>query len=233
MIDRITDQLTLGVKLRDEAKLENFFVSAANAVCVQSLLDPANRSHLTYLWGPPACGRSHLLQALCSRLADSDEAAMYLPLRENAVLDPAILEGSCSLALVCLDDVDSICGNSAWEAALFSLYNTLLESDTRLLVTADSTPQQLDLQLADLRSRLQSGAVFQLSVLDDGDKCSLLTLRAANRGMQLPQAVAEYIVKRSERDPYSLMAVLDILDNATLQRGRQLTIPFVREVLKW
>ncbi|MCY4264950.1 MAG: DnaA regulatory inactivator Hda [Gammaproteobacteria bacterium] len=229
----INDQLTLGVMLRDEANFDNFYVSADNAVCVQAVSDPDVSNHLTYVWGPPASGRSHLLQALCSRQAQQGNTVMYLPLREKAKINPAMLEGIESLSLVCLDDVDSIGGHDAWESALFSLYNSLLETDTRLLITANRAPQQLSLTLADLRSRLQSGAVFKLFPLNDDDKRSLLCLRATNRGLDLSDSVAEYIVRRADRSPHKLMAVMDDLDYQSLQKGRALTVPFVREVMGW
>jgi DnaA family protein len=58
-----------------------------------------------------------------------------------------------------------------------------------------------------------------------------LQLRARQRGFELPDDVAHYLLRRAPRDPASLFALLDRLDYASLAAQRKLTIPFVRELL--
>ena len=49
-------------------------------------------------------------------------------------------------------------GDEPWEMAIFNLYNRILESGkTRLLITGDRPPRQLNLGLPDLASRLDWG----------------------------------------------------------------------------
>ena len=67
--------------------------------------------------------------------------------------------------------------------------------------------------------------------LDDSGKATVLTARAAQRGLDLPAAVIEFVLRRERRDLCVLLAVLDKIDQASLSRGRALTVPFVREVL--
>ena len=233
MLDRLPTQLTLGVRLRDEARLDNFFVSTANAACIKALTNPGLDNRFIYLWGGLNTGRTHLLQALCQRPALAGQGVLYLPLQHKQQLDARVLQGSSSLSMVGLDDLDAVCDDHDWESAIFHFFNLLQETDTQLLVTASCPPQHLPIGLADLHSRLQSALVLQLSPLDDRDKCSMLSLRAANRGMELGRHVAEYIVQRADRRLDSLIAVLDKLDGETLQKGRRLTIPFVRDVMGW
>ncbi len=226
-------QLTLGVQLRDEANFDNYFVTESNAATVSALSSLNSENHLTYLWGAENSGRTHLMQSLCHKHSLAGLGVLYLSLRERSEFDPGMLRGTNSLSMVCLDDVDAICGDEDWEQSLFTLYNDLQETDTQLLLSATCAPQQLPVKLADLHSRLQSGLVFQLTPLSDEEKCGMLSLRAANRGMELNQHVAEYIVKRADRNIDSLIAVLDTLDGETLQKGRRLTRPFVRDVMQW
>lgn len=226
-------QLTLGVQLRDEANFANYFANEANQSLVDSLSQESTNTHLIYLWGSSASGKTHLAQAFCSQQAEAGRGVLYLPLQDRESFDPGMLQGTNSLSMVCLDDIESIAGDSKWEDAVFHLYNHLQESDTQLLVTASSSPQDLTLQLADLHSRLQSGLTFQISDMSDAEKSSMLMLRATNRGMVLNQQIADYIVQRADRNLDQLIAVLDRLDSESLQRGRKLTIPLVREVMGW
>ena len=62
------------------------------------------------------------------------------------------------LALVCIDNIECIAGEEEWEMAIFDLYNRILETGkTRLLITGDRPPRQLNLKLPDLASRLDWG----------------------------------------------------------------------------
>ncbi len=62
-------------------------------------------------------------------------------------------------------------GDEPWEMAIFNLYNRILESGkTRLLITGDRPPRQLNLGLPDLASRLDWGQIYKLQPLSDEDK---------------------------------------------------------------
>lgn len=226
-------QGVLKVRLGDEARFDNFYLSGSARQIVESLTAPGGGHHLVYLWGARASGRSHLLQALCrSRLA-AGAPSRYLPLTERGQFPPDILSGTERQSVVCLDDIDSVAGDGPWERALFNLYNELSGGDGRLVVSAACAPRRLALDLADLRSRLQSGLTFHLAELPDGDKRELLKMRAKGRGMRLGDDAAEYIVRRSGRGLDELMAVLERLDAGTLERRRRLTVPLIKEALGW
>ncbi|MFM1896812.1 MAG: hypothetical protein RLZZ385_1886 [Pseudomonadota bacterium] len=228
-------QLPLGLQLDDEATFANFHVADSNAQLLQYLAAALAMvgPRLVYLWGATGCGRSHLTQAMCHAAVSRELSAMFIPLGEQAALHPDILQGLESLSLVCLDDVDAVLGDSAWEQAIFSLYNAAQDSGLTLVVTAAGPPQQLPCELPDLRSRLQSGVVFQVHEPDEANKRALLKLRAASRGFTLDDGVLNYILLRNERSVGALMAVLDRLDTLSLQEQRPVTIPLVRQAMGW
>ena len=57
-------------------------------------------------------------------------------------------------------------------------------------------------------------------------------VRAQERGFELPDETGRYLMSRYPRDLSSLFAVLDRLDQASLQAQRRLTVPFVKQVLE-
>lgn len=226
-------QLVLGVHLQDETNFSNYLVSPENSQLVSSLQNENSPQQFIYIWGASSSGRTHLLQALCHQQAESGNAVLYLPLGERAEFGVELLQGANTLSMVCLDDVDELANVGEWEAALFKLYNEVLETDTRLLVSANVPPQQLSLSLPDLQSRLQSFLVYQMQEPGDEEKSAILRLRAKNRGINIDAAVADYIVQRAERSLASLMDILEKLDRITLEKGRRVTIPLVREIMQW
>ena len=74
--------------------------------------------------------------------------------------------------------------------------------------------------------------MVQLRGLDDQGKAEALRLQARQRGMDMPEEVAGYLLRRSPRDMTALFALLDMLDQASLAAQRKLTVPFVKEVLR-
>jgi DnaA family protein len=157
----------------------------------------------------------------------------YVPLDKRTWFVPEVLEGMEQLSLVCIDNIECAAGDEPWEMAIFNLYNRILESGkTRLLITGDSPPRQLNLGLADLASRLDWGQIYKLQPLSDEDKLQALQLRARLRGFEMPEDVCRFLLKRLDREMRSLFMTLDQLDRASITAQRKLTIPFVKEILK-
>jgi len=229
-------QLSLGVNLNDDATFENFYAPANshNALVVNSLrqqLSGAGEAFI-YLWGAPGCGLTHLLQASCHQAQALDLAFQYLPLRELVGYAPGeLLVGLEELDFVCLDCLASVAGRADWELAIFNLFNQLRERGGRLLVAAEFGPQELSVELKDLRSRLQWGLTYQVQNLTDEEKQGALQMRARARGLELGDEVTQFIIQRLPRDTNLLFLQLSRLDHASLAEQRKLTIPFVKRVL--
>jgi len=226
-------QLSLGVHLQDAAQFSNFHLGK-NPAIVTHLPEMLEQQGFRYvfLWGKQDSGKSHLLQA-CYHLAQSKSMqAVYLSLQEQAGGSPDVL-ADLDQPLVCLDDLDAVVGIPAWEEALFHTFNRLRDQGKMLLITAASSPAYLPVQLPDLASRLAWGLTYQLHTLEDEDKLAALKMRAQKRGLQMPEEVARYLLHRSPRRLSGLFATLDVLDDASLKEQRKLTIPFVRQALKW
>ncbi|MEQ8231848.1 MAG: DnaA regulatory inactivator Hda [Gammaproteobacteria bacterium] len=185
-----------------------------------------------YLWGAPASGKSHLLQAAVRAASERGARTMYLPLGELLAAGPAVLDGLDAIDAVALDDLDACAGDAAWEQRLFHLYNALVGVGGRLLWSGARAPAACPLGLRDLASRLAASLVFHLRELDDAAKAAVLAARAHERGLELAPAVLEFILRRERRDMGALVALLEELDAASLRQRRALTVPFVRAVLE-
>jgi DnaA family protein len=219
-------QLALGIRLRAEALFASFW-PGENAEVVAAL--QAAAAAPLWLWGAQGTGKTHLLQAVC---AAAGETAAYFPLNRSLALPPEALAGYERTPLLCVDDVDAVAGDPAWERALFRLFNEAADLGSRLIFAAAAAPRQSPWLLEDWRSRAAACIVYQLRELDDGGRIAALQLRAAQRGLQLPDETAEYLLKRMPRDLHSLFEVLDRLDEASLVAQRRLTIPFIRDALE-
>lgn len=229
----MTVQLPLGIGLRDEATFENLIAGPnAEAAALAGRAGSGNGEQFVYFWGAGGTGKSHLLQAVCHDVAQHGGACAYVPLREHQDLAPEMLEGMEQLDVVCIDDVEKIAGDSAWELALFSLYNALRDRKGGSLIIASAAPPgRGSWRLPDLASRLASCVVVHLDELAEADKLAALQLRARARGLELNDEVGQYLLRRCRRDMASLFALLEQLDRQSLVAQRRLTVPFVKEVM--
>ena len=227
-------QLPLGIALRDDAALDNFMPGENGQLLAElTRLVAEPRAASLYIWGAPGNGRTHLLQGVCNAAASRGRPSVYLPLARAGRLDPEILAGLEALAFVCIDDLDAVCGDAAWEEALFHLYNRVSAAGGAWIVAADRSPGTLPVQLPDLGSRLAWGTSYRLRPLSDEARTQLLVDRAARRGLRINRETADYLIRRSRRATGETLVLLDRLDRASLAAKRRITIPFVREVLGW
>lgn len=226
------DQLTLSLRLQDDATFENFYVAGH-----QELLSSLKKLLLEefggfiYVWGGEGIGKSHLLQACCQYSFCLKKSSFYLPLNYNKEFTPAILEGIDEFEVVCIDNVEAIASLRDWEEALFHFYNRSFQKKISLIVSSHNLPNHLPFILPDLQSRLSAGITYHLKPLSDAEKIIALQLRAKTRGFMLPDEVGRYLINRYPRDMKRLFEVLEILDAASFKAQHRLTIPFIKMVL--
>ena len=225
----MTEQQALPFALGERGTFRHF-VAGRNGEVVERLRNlrrgPADAFDCVWLFGDPGTGKTHLLQAVCNDQAN----AAYIPAREITTEGDSI-EAYGKFDTVTVDDVPAWIGTQASERPLMSLYNVLRERHARLVVTAHRSPRDLKFTLPDLGSRLRAAACYRLAPLDDRDKLRLLSGAAVERGFELPDEVAQFLLARTSRDQRELLGVLDRLDRASLAQGRRLTIPFAKQTL--
>ena len=225
-----TPQLPLSLRTPPDQRLDAFHGQPAVRDAVRAAARGEQRDWL-YLSGPAGSGKTHLLLAACAEASAAGRRAAYLPLAAFAGALADVLPAQEGADLVCLDGLEAIAGQRADEEALFHFHNRARAGGTVLLYAARGNPAALGLGLPDLATRLGQCTRFTLEALDDDGRRELLRQRAARRGLQLDDAVIDYLMRRSERDLASLTALLDRLDKASLAEQRRITIPFLRQHL--
>jgi len=235
-------QLALNIQLRDGSSFDNFYavrnreaasgltLAVQRAADITAQIGRAGGFEQIFLWGESGCGKTHLLEAAARLVQEHGLAPAYVPFQTSLAFPPHFLEGLESSPLVCLDDLQVVAGNRLWEEAVFHLYERLRGGRGMLLVAATANPAHLGLSLPDLVTRLGAGLVYQLCSLTDDDKLAALRLRARNRGLDMSEDVARYVLSRYPRDPHALFLLLDRIDQASLAAQRRLTIPFIRSM---
>ena len=123
-------------------------------------------------------------------------------------------------------------GDDHWEEAVLEVHERLLSSNGRLLLAALQPPRVLGLMLPDLATRLAAGAVYRMQPLTERELPRAMQLRARRRGLELPDEVVEYLLRRVPRNSEAIFDLLDRVDEAAFANKRRLTVPFIREFEK-
>lgn len=227
-------QVLPGFSFTDDAYFDNFYINEDVRLLVDTLQRwvTDNAADFIYICGQQGVGKTHLLQAAYHMAVEQHKTSLYLPLSQLIEYKPTdVFAGSARFQLLCLDELDVICGNTEWEIATFDLYNQRIQQGLPLYMAGTLPAARLHLSLADLTSRLAACLSFQIADLNDEEKVNLLRFRAMLRGMDMNETCALFIVQRTGRNIADLMHVLRQLDQTSLETGRKITVPFIKSVL--
>ncbi|VAW45777.1 DnaA inactivator Hda (shorter homolog of DnaA) [hydrothermal vent metagenome] len=229
-------QMPLKIGLRDDACFETFVTEKeAHALAfngLQSALTQSNGSAF-YLYGHSGVGKTHLLQASCRFVTEQGETSVYLPFEDHSLpLIPDVLIGLEQMPLVCLDDMNGIIGQEKWEKSLVNLITKLNVQGHTLILAGTTSINDWDIATAELAKALMTVLPIKMQALVEKEEVVLALQRHSKRlGFELPNDVGNYLMKQFSTDLQELLAVLKILEQATLVEKRRLTLPFVKEAL--
>ena len=184
-----------------------------------------------YIWGPQGTGKTHLLQAACKQANEMDWHVTYIPLEQYRDFSIDILDGLGKLDLVCIDDLEFIIDNIEWQQRVTLLFNEIRDNKNSIIISSKISPNNIKIDLDDLKSRLVWGHVFKIKAADDELKIKILKKEANERSFNLNDDVVEFLIRRSNRDLTSLIEILDEIDRSSLAAKRKITVPFVKELI--
>jgi DnaA family protein len=195
------------------------FVHGANAELAHALEAAARGDapeRVIYVWGEEGAGKTHLLKAFAT--AASAQHARYLRASELRRADAS--------GVLVLDDADTL--PEPLQIDLFNAFNE--QAFGLLVVSASAAPRDVSLR-RDLATRLATGLTYRVHALTDAEKRAALAAHAKARGFALAEDVSGYLLTHARRDMGSLMAALDSLDRYSLETGRPITVPLLKEAL--
>lgn len=227
----MSPQIPLTLKFSNDHGFDGFVGSHDSVSALQAIAEGQSREWL-YLSGGAGTGKSHLLLATCAMAQKSGRRALYFPLTVFAGRLQEVLPDQENADVVCLDGLEHIAGVEQDEIALFHFHNRARVSGATVIYAARHAPQGLSLLIPDLQSRLGQCTRLNLESLDDDGRREVLLNRATQRGLELDDAVLDYMFKRVGRDLLTLTTLLDKLDRESLAAQRRISVPFLRKMLE-
>jgi len=229
----VNAQLPLALPVGPDQRFDTF---VGHDWTVQSVLASAagtqDSAMALFIEGAEGSGKTHLLLAACQAAEAAGRRVRYLPLAAFAGALGDVVDSAVGTDVIALDGLEHVAASRADTEALFHLHNRQHDAGGTVLYASRLSPSAEAWALPDLRSRLGQCLRLPLDVLGDAGRREALRRRAARRGLELDDAVLDWLFRRVDRDLRSLSALLDQLDRAALAAQRRLTVPFVRQVLE-
>jgi DnaA family protein len=228
----ISKQLPVHFEFRANQTFDDFF-PGSNLEIINHLQNSIAGSgeRQIFLWGQSGLGKSHLLQACCHQAQSRQLSSFYFALSSSELPDSALLIGLDKFDIVCFDNIEHIAGNETWELAFFNFFNLHRDQGHTLILSAACPPNEIAIQLPDLKTRLNWGLTLKIQPLCDDDRITALIFKADQMGFEISPQAGRFLLTHYDRDLSSLWSLLTKLDRASLAAKRKLTIPFLKQIL--
>lgn len=218
-------QLTFDLGHRVASGREDFLIADSNRDAVSWIdLWPEWPAPALVLYGPAACGKTHLAavwRAQTGAVSINPEELL------TASADELFARGKHYL----IDPVDPWIGDRAAETTLFHLYNLARENKHTLLLTMRVPPVRLSFTIPDLASRLRAAPGVAIHAPDEMLLGAVLVKMFSDRQLQIGEDVLNYILPRMERSFAAARDLVEKADQQALAEKRPISVPLIRQVL--
>ena len=221
------NQLGLPLALNTKMLWRNFSGDKNQQIIefLTNLFDQSSAS-VVYVYGGKSSGKTHLLQGCAFEALEQSSGVMYLDFAQE--VPDGVLNGLEDNDWVCIDNVN--CLDESQQQELFDLYNRATHTSVKLILSGPALPGELTL-LKDLKTRLSLATIFCLESLGDKSKKDIIQRQMNERNLKIDRKIYDYLFKYYSRDLTDLLSAIDQLDEASLQKKNNITIPLIKQVL--
>jgi chromosomal replication initiation ATPase DnaA len=224
----MSEQLAFDLPIREALGRDAFFVSPSNGVALATLdatsLWPSSK---LILIGPQGAGKTHMAHVWAA-----DHNAHIC---SAADLLHADIPRLASQGKIVVEDADQIAITPQAldiEHALFHLHNLTLAEGGHILLTARSAPNQWNLQLPDLASRMQGTSVTKIDAPDDMLLTAMLLKQFDDRQLSVPPSLLPYLIKRMQRSAAHVRTLVEALDETALRHGKPISRSLAAQIFE-
>jgi len=232
--------------LDERSTFENFVVGKPNELAYAAARRVAEADTVPFnplfLYGPVGLGKTHLMHAIAWQIKArspkrriiylSAEKFMYQFVRALRTKDTmAFKEQFRSVDVLMIDDVQFIGGREATQEEFFHTFNTLVDQNRQVVISADKSPSDLEGVEERMRSRLGWGLVADIHPTTYELRLGILQSKAEQLGASIPAKVLEFLAHKIVSNVRELEGALNrIVAHATLV-GRPIALETTQEVL--
>jgi chromosomal replication initiator protein len=235
------------VALEPRYRFENYVVGKANEVAYNAAKTLATAKTVVFnplfLHGGTGRGKTHLLHAIGHEFHRLKPRAkiIYMSAEKFMVEFVAALRANETIAfkqqlrsadLLMIDDVQFIAGKESTQEEFFHTMNEIISAGSRLVISSDRAPQDLDGIEPRILSRLSWGLVADINQADLELRLGIIMKKLeALPDVKVPEDVVMFLAKRISSNVRELEGALNRIAAYSMMQNRTIDLDFVGEVL--
>ncbi|MCR9221491.1 MAG: chromosomal replication initiator protein DnaA [Alphaproteobacteria bacterium] len=239
-------QSDLCAPLNQQLTFESFIVGKPNELAFAAARRVADASNVPFnplfLFGGSGLGKTHLMHAIAQHMREnaphkkvlylSAEKFMYQFIRALRYRDTmAFKEQFRSVDVLMIDDVQFIAGKENTQEEFFHTFNTLVDQNRQVVISADKSPAELDGIEDRMKSRLGWGLVAEIHATNYELRLGILQSKAERMQIDAPQRVLEFLAHKITTNVRELEGALNRLVAYANLVGRPVTLETAQDVL--
>ena len=213
------------------------------AAAVQVANNPGRAYNPLLLYGGTGLGKTHLMHAAGNlmRALNPSTKVMYLRSEQfvSAMIDALRTKSMDDFKrrfrlvdALLIDDIQFFAGKNTTQEEFFHTFNALFDGKQQIILTCDRYPKEVDNLEPRLKSRLGWGLSVAIDPPDFETRAAILLNKAASRGVEIPEAVAQLIARRMRSNVRDLEGALNTLVARANFLGLPITPDFAQETLR-
>lgn len=210
--------------LDPEFSLDRFIASSANSIPIEMAKEIAQTGKTVFnpvfFFGPSGCGKTHLLMAIAQKLQQSGQKVFYVNAQtftEHFVR--AIRFGHMDqfrnayrdIDILLMDDIHILARRSASQEEFFHTFNTLHTLEKQIILSAQTSPSQLQDIEPRLISRFEWGIAVNIERPDPSTLHQILVQKAEYLGLPASSELIDFLLKRFQSKPTAPIDALHTL----------------------
>ncbi|ROO23998.1 chromosomal replication initiation protein [Salinisphaera orenii MK-B5] len=225
---------------------ETFVQGKSNQIARAAAEQAADPDNVAYnpllIYGGVGLGKTHLMQSVGNRLLANQPQAKVAYVRSEHFVNEMVtairhnrmdrFKGHYrSLDALLIDDIQFFAGKDRSQEEFFHTFNSLLESNQRIVITCDRFPKEVEGLEDRLKSRFSWGLSVAVEPPELETRVAIMLSKADYHGITLPQEVAFFIAKRVRSNVRDLEGALHRLKASAQITGTPITVDFAKQAL--
>jgi chromosomal replication initiator protein len=226
---------------------DNFVEGRSNqlgrAAALQVAQNPGKAYNPLLLYGGSGLGKTHLMYAAGNLMRLNNPGMRVLYLRSEqffSAMMKSLQEKSMDqfkrqfqqVDALLIDDIQFFAGKNTTQEEFFHTFNALFDGKQQIILTCDRYPREVENLETRLKTRLTWGLSVAIEPPDFETRAAIITAKALERGVKLPDDVAYLIAKRMRSNVRDLEGALNTLAARSNFMAKPITVEFAQETLR-
>jgi len=226
---------------------DNFVIGNSNrfahAACLAVAQSPAKAYNPLFVYGVVGIGKTHLMQAIANYIIQHDHKAKVLYISSekftneliNSIKDDrtdAFRNKYRNVDVLLIDDIQFLAGKERTQEEFFHTFNTLHESNKKIVITSDRPPKDLTTLEERLISRFEWGLNTDIQPPEFETRVAILRKKAQAENLSVPDEVINFIADKISSNIRQLEGALTKLVAFSTINKKELSVPSAQNILK-